>query len=116
MRAPKTRRALRGGSAVSAPLPKAHELASVCEALVAAWHRRVPALEWPLVAAAFGPATSDWAGLVATLSLVNCFQWHLEDECRASYADSARLAALKREIDESNRRRVACIDAIDELV
>ena len=53
-------------------------------------------------------------GSVVQLCLVNCFQWHLEDECRVRYDNANRLAALKRDIDDSNRRRVACIDAIDE--
>jgi hypothetical protein len=96
--------------------PPGRELAAACESLISSWHRREPALEWNAACAAFPGADGDWTNAITKLCLINCFQWHLEDECRARYADSNRLAALKRDIDESNRRRVRCIDAIDERV
>jgi uncharacterized protein DUF4254 len=95
-------------------IPPGRELAAACGALILEWHRRDPPLEWNAVSAAFPAADESWTSCVVQLCLINCFQWHLEDECRSRYSDSRRLAALKREIDESNRRRVSSIDAIDE--
>ena len=94
-------------------LPSARELARACAALVSAWHRGEPPLEWDVAVTAF-PRSDGWLGDASALALINCFQWHLEDECRERYDDAARLAALKHGIDDSNARRVACIDAIDE--
>jgi hypothetical protein len=102
----------RAGLAVS--IPPARELAASCAALIRGWHDRPVALDWEAVTAAFPAAEAGWTTAVVDLCLINCFQWHLEDECRACYADHVQLAALKRGIDESNRRRVAAIDAIDE--
>jgi hypothetical protein len=94
-------------------MPPGRELAAACAAVVVDWHRREPPLEWEVAVASF-PLSGGWGGDVRGLALINCFQWHLEDECRTQYGDVARLGALKREIDHSNARRVACIDAIDE--
>ena len=94
-------------------MPPGHELAAACAEVVVDWHRREPPLEWEVAVASF-PLSGGWGGDVRGLALINCFQWHLEDECRTQYGDVARLGALKREIDDSNARRVACIDAIDE--
>ena len=99
--------------AQSLSLPLARDLAGACAELVADWHRREPPLDWEVVQPSF-PCGRGWLGDVAALALINCFQWHLEDECRARYDDPVRLAALKREIDGSNARRVARVDAIDE--
>jgi hypothetical protein len=95
-------------------IPSGRELSETCAAIVDDWHRLAPTLDWGAVSSAFAPASDGWAGAAAALCLVNCFQWHLEDECRAVYRHAVRLAALKRAIDESNRRRVARIDEIDE--
>jgi Protein of unknown function (DUF4254) len=95
-------------------IPPGRELAATCRTLIDSWHDRDPPLEWDAAAAAFPTVEDDWTSSVARLCLINCFQWHLEDECRARYDDSERLAELKRGIDDSNRRRVLCIDAIDE--
>ncbi|MDX6400572.1 MAG: hypothetical protein QOF27_1178 [Gaiellaceae bacterium] len=94
--------------------PPGRALAAACESVIRGWHQREPALEWDAVSAAFSTGDGGLTNAVTGLCLINCFQWHLEDECRVRYADTDRLAALKREIDESNRRRVRCIDAIDE--
>jgi hypothetical protein len=96
--------------------PPGRELAAACESLILSWHRREPALEWDAASTAFPGTDGDSTNAVTNLCLINCFQWHLEDECRARYADTNRLAALKRDIDASNRRRIRCIDAIDERV
>jgi hypothetical protein len=95
-------------------IPPGRELAAACGALIGSWHRREPPLDWDAAAALFPGVEDDWTSSVTRLCLINCFQWHLEDECRARYDDSERLAELKRRIDDSNRRRVLCIDAIDE--
>ena len=102
----------RAGLAVS--IPPARELAAACAARICDWHDRSLPLDWEAVTAAFPSAEPGWITAVVDLCLINCFQWHLEDECRAHYADHLQLAALKRDIDESNRRRVASVDAIDE--
>lgn len=94
-------------------MPLARELAAACAAVVADWHRREPPLEWEAAVASF-PPSDGWLADVSGLALINCFQWHLEDECRARYGDAARLGALKRDIDDSNGRRVTCVDAIDQ--
>jgi hypothetical protein len=99
---------------LDAAIPTAAELAGVCTEVVREWHRREPPLEWSVVSASFFGAEDGWMDAMARLCVINCFQWHLEDECRAHYADSDRLAALKREIDASNGRRVRCIDELDE--
>ena len=52
------------------------------------------------------------AELIERLSHVNCFQWHLEDESRATH-DLRRAGQLKREIDRSNQRRVDGINTIN---
>jgi hypothetical protein len=95
-------------------LPPASDLAAVCRELIHAWHREEPPLDWQAVCASFAAPDGDWPDAVARLCLINCFQWHLEDASRAAYADSLRLAELKREIDASNGRRVRWIDELDE--
>lgn len=94
-------------------LPPAAELAATCERVVRAWHELAPELDWRAASSAFPVGGAGWTDAVARLCLINCFQWHLEDASRAAYADAERLARLKREIDASNQRRVACIDELD---
>ena len=96
--------------------PAASELAAACADLVTPWHLRAPLLDWDAVTVAFRPRGDDWTDLALDLCLVNCFQWHLEDECRVQYDEPHALAALKRDIDDSNYRRVLRIDAIDERI
>jgi hypothetical protein len=79
------------------------------------WHDRDPELDWDAAAAALGGGAHG-AGAVARLGLVNCFQWHLEDACRAARADAAAVARLKAEIDRSNQRRVRAVDEINAAV
>lgn len=57
-----------------------------------------------------------WARTVELLQLINTFQWHEEDKSRDHGADDTVLAAVKRSIDASNRRRVQTIDALDDLI
>lgn len=97
-------------------LPSAASLGALCGAVVARWHDDEPPLEWEEAQACVRIARDGLEGDTARLCLVNCFQWHLEDECRASYDDLARLGALKRAIDESNARRVRCIDELDARI
>ena len=94
-------------------LPQASELAASCAELIDAWHRRRPPLDWEVVTNVLREVDDGWTGMVLDLCLVNCFQWHLEDECRVRYDDPQAVAGLKRAIDESNTRRVQRIDAID---
>lgn len=41
-------------------------------------------------------------------------QWELEASCRAAGVSTGELGRLKRAIDESNARRVACVNDIDD--
>jgi len=43
-------------------------------------------------------------------------QWELEASCRAVEVSVIELGHLKRAIDESNARRVACINYIDDAI
>ncbi len=58
----------------------------------------------------------DWAGMVELLQLINAFQWHEEDRSRDRRADDTTLAAVKRSIDASNRRRVHQVEQLDALL
>lgn len=54
--------------------------------------------------------------VVACLQRVHEGQWELEASCRAVEVSAIELGHLKRAIDESNARRVACINYIDEAI
>jgi hypothetical protein len=97
-------------------LPSAEALSRACADVVVRWHELEPALEWTAVEASFRIDGGGIADETARLGLVNCFQWHLEDECRASYDDHPRIAALKHAIDASNARRVRQVSALDERI
>jgi hypothetical protein len=43
-------------------------------------------------------------------------QWELEASCRAAEVSALELGNLKRAIDESNARRVACVNCIDNAI
>jgi hypothetical protein len=101
-------------AAFAVSIPSGSQLAETCTEVIDEWHRLAPPFDWPSVPELFAVRADPWEAGVAGLCLVNCFQWHLEDECRAAYADAERLAALKRVIDDSNRRRVGRIDALDQ--
>lgn len=99
-------------------LPDLARLRAIIDEVIAAWHEHEPAIvDWPaaetLVACPLAADTAGWAPLVWRLQLVNTFQWHEEDRSRAHDAGDAVLAAVKRSIDASNRRRVQTIDALD---
>ncbi|MGH2537025.1 MAG: DUF4254 domain-containing protein, partial [Candidatus Promineifilaceae bacterium] len=97
-------------------LPRAALMADCFRDLVARWHRLAPPLVWPAVVELLPPACAHLGGRIERLGLINCFQWHLEDECRACYAQEAAVGQLKYEIDRSNGRRVRAIDEIDEAI
>ena len=94
----------------------AHEVIAQVRDVVERWHRLDPVLDWKVVEPMFPADFDQWEGQVTWLSLVNCYQWHLEDACRSSYQDLRQLGRLKLAIDESNQRRVQGIDAIDRRV
>ncbi|HEX3961607.1 MAG TPA: DUF4254 domain-containing protein, partial [Trebonia sp.] len=54
--------------------------------------------------------------VVTCLLRVHEGQWELEAACRAVEVSAVELGQLKRAIDESNTRRVACINYIDEAI
>jgi hypothetical protein len=75
-----------------------------------------PAGDWEEVRRRVPPRHEDWAGMVEHLQLINAFQWHEEDRSRDRRADDATLAAVKRSIDASNRRRVRQVEELDALL
>jgi hypothetical protein len=96
-------------------LPPGSQITSICRQVVDTWHEAEPLLDWG-VASANPPIDSETPEYaVQHLALINCFQWHLEDDCRLCYDDPLRLAWLKQAIDQSNQRRVAKIDDLDRL-
>ncbi len=54
--------------------------------------------------------------VVTCLLRVHEGQWELEASCRAAEVSAIELGHLKRAIDESNARRVACINYIDDAI
>ena len=94
----------------------AREVIAQVRSVVERWHRLDPVLDWKVVEPMFPADSAQWGGQVARLSLVNCYQWHLEDACRSSYQDLRQLGRLKLAIDESNQRRGQGIGAIDRRV
>jgi Protein of unknown function (DUF4254) len=97
-------------------LPSAFEMSSVLREMIERWHQINPPLAWETAQLSFPEDLSTLKGEIQQLGLINCFQWHLEDECRAHYSWPAILANLKRDIDLSNQRRVCMIDVIDEEI
>lgn len=93
-------------------LPRLH---AIIDEVVAAWHaREAEVADWDAAESLLeGPEKPEWERLAWRLQLVNTFQWHEEDRSRAHGAGDAVLAAVKRSIDASNRRRVQTIDALD---
>ncbi len=80
------------------------------------WHRAESGLAtWDDVRPLL-PAGDDLGSLVERLQMINTFQWHEEDKSRAEGADDTVLATVKRSIDDSNRRRVRTVDALDDLI
>jgi len=101
-----------------ARLPEVPRLRAIIDEVLAAWHAREAELtSWEaaarLLAAPAGPDAAEWERLAWQLQLINTYQWHQEDLSRAHGAGDAVLAAVKRAIDASNRRRVQTIDALD---
>jgi hypothetical protein len=97
-------------------IPSGAQAVTYFQDIVHQWHVVQPALNWESVLHIF-PEWSNpesLASRIQNLGLVNCFQWHLEDECRVNYATPLVLAKLKHDIDLSNHRRVRQIDAIDD--
>lgn len=97
-------------------LPSAEALSRACADVIVRWHEREPALDWNAAQASIRIDGDGLLAETARLCLVNCFQWHLEDECRDCYDDHERIAALKHAIDASNARRVRRIDELDARI
>jgi len=97
-------------------LPSGRALTEVVREVIRRWHEVDPPLDWEAVQRTLPAGLGTLAGHAAHVGLINCFQWHLEDECRAHYEDPPILARLKRAIDASNRRRVSAIDEIDRRI
>jgi len=93
-------------------------IAPVLRDVIAAWHREEPRItHWESTLQVLplqGP--EGWTRTVELLQLINTFQWHEEDRSRDHGADDTVLAAVKRSIDASNRRRVQTVDRLDDLL
>jgi hypothetical protein len=97
-------------------LLSASEMTQTFQEVIQRWHQLQPSLDWEATELLFPQETTTLAGKIQRLGLINCFQWHLEDECRVSYSSQAVLADLKSRIDLSNHRRVKAIDGIDAAI
>jgi hypothetical protein len=53
---------------------------------------------------------------VSDLFDVHFRQWDLESACRSPRIGAAELGVVKREIDESNARRIHCVRQLDAIV
>ncbi len=96
------------------PLPASHELVAIFDHVVGRWHDRESAIDdWSGAQRECPEPAGEAAALVQRLILINTFQWHEEDRSRDLGADDHVLAAVKRSIDASNRRRVQTIDDLD---
>ena len=96
-------------------LPDPDRLRAIITDVIDAWHAHEADLaDWEAAERLLaGPEDPEWERLAWRLQLINTFQWHEEDRSRAHGAGDAVLAAVKRSIDASNRRRVQTIDALD---
>jgi hypothetical protein len=103
-------------NASSIRTPSGNQISLLFKQLVKGWHLNEPALEWDIAQGRFPQDLTSFEGKTAQLGLINCFQWHLEDECRSNYDSFEALALLKHAIDQSNHRRVTMIDEIDNEV
>jgi hypothetical protein len=93
-------------------LPPGRHLLDLFDAIVARWHDREYAIgSWEDAEREL--SAPEGADVIRRLAVINTFQWHEEDRSRDLGADDAVLAAVKRSIDASNRRRVQTIDALD---
>jgi hypothetical protein len=82
------------------------------------WHEQEESItDWPSTLESIPCGRPEgWAQTAERLQLINTFQWHEEDKSRDHGADDTILAATKRSIDASNRRRVQTIDALDDII
>lgn len=98
--------------------PSFAAVAPVLDEVIERWHAaELGAGGWPDVVAAVPPREPEgWARMVEQLQLINTFQWHEEDRSRAHGAGDVVLAAVKRSIDDSNRRRVQAVDRLDAVI
>lgn len=97
-------------------MPSGDAMTELLRTVIRRWHEIEPPLEWTAVERACPAGDGSLGACIAHVGLINCFQWHLEDECRAHYERPSVLAQLKHAIDASNRRRVLAIDEIDRRI
>jgi len=57
-----------------------------------------------------------WLGLVARQHRANFDLWHIEDEARAPGATDAKLAEVKRRIDQTNQGRNDLVEDLDRVL
>ncbi|HPF71451.1 MAG TPA: DUF4254 domain-containing protein [Candidatus Krumholzibacteria bacterium] len=92
--------------------------APILDDVIVRWHEGEAAIaDWESATAVIDARQpAGWAATVEHLQLINTFQWHEEDRSRDHAADDAVLAAVKRSIDASNRRRVQTVDRLDDMI
>ena len=98
--------------------PNFTEIEPLMQEVIARWHAaEAQVAGWDTVDAAI-PLTrgEGWARTAELLQLINTYQWHEEDKSRAHGAGDEILAAVKRSIDDSNRRRVQTVDSLDDVI
>ncbi len=85
--------------------------------IIETWHRcESTIVTWEDAMAAILPTSVDRPDLLAlidTLTLINTYQWHAEDQSRRTDVFDAVLGQVKKRIDASNHRRVRAIEAVD---
>jgi hypothetical protein len=81
------------------------------------WHDSSSEIgSWEDVCRLLPARQSGWSALVERIQAINAFQWWEEDRSRDPEASDPTLAAVKRSIDASNRRRVQAVEAFDEHI
>lgn len=98
--------------------PRYAELKTLLPEVIGRWHAAESEVESWADAEAAIPLTrpAGWLRTTEKLQLINTFQWHEEDRSRAHGAGDEVLAAVKRSIDDSNRRRVQTVDRLDDEI
>ena len=97
--------------------PSGRTIQPILWKIIESWHRREAEIaSWEDAERLLPPNHDGWAALAERLQLINTFQWHEEDKSRDRSDNDTRLAAVKRSIDASNRRRVKAVEAFDRFL
>lgn len=80
------------------------------------WYFMAPSRDWDYVINEIGIHYSGLERCIEILTLINAYQWFLEDLSRLSYTDPCLVGSIKYLIDQSNSRRVDNINMIDHII